>query len=360
MNEHPPASTSIEDLGVDKVSVNRPRRWRERVPWLSGILTIVLICIAAVIVLVAVPRVLRALEGGQPWWVVAAAVCVVVSLGGFCLAFAAAYRGRGRLAGSDYANAALAQKGAATFLPGGQAGAAGAIAVVLRRTGMTAPELADRAIALLVLTHAPYFIGILAVGAAVGAGIIDLSVASGFLWTVTLVAGGVVVLGGAVAIFVRPVAAVAPAPVGMRARLGHLMHAGAGGVRSALALTRRPDAVVGTLIYITADCGALIVSMRIFGEHPPLASVIMAWLMAQVVSLIPVPGGVGTLEAGVLGTLVAFGQSAQAMAAPTIAYHALSLAIPAIAGGCGFVALRHKLGDATSEASLHGASESPL
>ncbi len=346
-------ATSTEHLGVGDVSTGVSRGWRDRVPWVSGIVTVVLIGIACVIVLVAVPRVLRALEGGQPWWVVAAASCVVVSLGGFCVAFAATYRGHGRLAGSDYVNAALAQKGAATFLPGGQAGAAGAIAVVLRRTGMTATELADRAIALLVLTHAPYFIGILAVGAAVETGMIDLSVTSGFIWTVTLIAGGVVALGAAAGIFVRPVAADARAPVGLRARLLHLMHASAGGVRSALALAWRPDAVLGTLIYITADCGALIASMSIFGEHPPLASVVMAWLMAQVVSLIPIPGGVGVVEAGVLGTLVAFGQSAQAMAAPTIAYHALSLAIPAIAGGCGFVALRHTLRRSAAGTDAH-------
>jgi len=69
-----------------------------------------------------------------------------------------------------------------------------------------------------------------------------------------------------------------------------------------------------------------------------------------VVSLIPVPGGVGTVDAGVLGTLVVFGQSAQRMAARTIACHPLSLAIPAMAGGVGFILLRRRM-DATDAAA---------
>jgi uncharacterized membrane protein YbhN (UPF0104 family) len=314
-------------------------------PWLSGLVTVLLAIIALMIVLIAVPKILHALEGGNPWWALLATLCVVGSVGGFCLAFTGAYRGRGNLAGAACVEAGLTQKGAATFLPGGQAGAAGAIAVVLRRTGMTSEELADRGVALLVLVHAPYFLGILGVGLVVGTGVVDLSVAPAFIWSATVVAGLVVLAAVLVALLVRPAVSGQPDPHGFRERTRQLVRACAGGVRSAVGLVRIPAAVVGTLIYVSLDCGTLVVAMHIFGQNPPLISVIMAWLMAQVVSLIPVPAGIGTVDAGVLGTLVVFGQSAQDMAAPTIAYHALSLAIPAIAGGIGFLLLRRRLVD---------------
>lgn len=107
------------------------------------------------------------------------------------------------------------------------------------------------------------------------------------------------------------------------------------------------------MIYASFACLTLIVSMRIFGEHPPLVSVVMAWLIAQIVSLIPVPGGVGTVDGGVLGTMAAFGQSAHSMAAPTIACHVLSLAIPAMAGGVRFLMLRRRM-DAADQ--VHAAA----
>jgi hypothetical protein len=43
----------------------------------------------------------------------------MLPLAGFCVAFDGAYRGRGHLEGRDSAEAALTQKGAATFVPGG-------------------------------------------------------------------------------------------------------------------------------------------------------------------------------------------------------------------------------------------------
>lgn len=204
----PPPIDAAEHV-ASAASSAMPSAFRRRRPRLaaliSGAATVVLVVIALLIVLIAVPKILHALEGGNPWWALAAAACVVVSVAGFRLAFAGAYRGRGNLAGAEYVEAALTQEGAATFLRGGQATAAGAIGVVLRRTRMTPAELADRGVALLVLVHAPYVLGILGLGVLIGSRAVGIDVNSGFIWSVTIVAGIVVAAAIMVAIFARPV-----------------------------------------------------------------------------------------------------------------------------------------------------------
>jgi hypothetical protein len=175
---------------------------------ISGAATVVLVVIALLIVLIAVPKILHALEGGNPWRALAAAA----------------------------------------FLPGGQATAAGAIGVVLRRTRMTPAELADRGVALLVLARAPYVLGILGLGVLIGSGAVGIDVNSGFIWSVTIVAGIVVAAAIMVAIFARPVDRVTADVQGFLPTLLHLSRAGAGGVRSAIGLVRSAAAVWGTVI----------------------------------------------------------------------------------------------------------------
>ena len=115
----------------------------------------------------------------------------------------------------------------------------------------------------------------------------------------------------------------------------------------------------GTLVYVGLDCATLLVCMEVFGQSPGVAAVVMAWLMAQIASLIPVPGGVGTVDAGLIGTLVAFGASATAMAAPVLAYRVITLALPAAAGGIAYLLLRRRLGHDPDAAHAEAPAPAP-
>lgn len=70
---------------------------------------------------------------------------------------------------------------------------------------MTPAELGDRGGALLVLVHAPYLLGILGLGLLIGSGAVGIDVYSGFIWSVTIVAGIVVDAAIIVGIVARPV-----------------------------------------------------------------------------------------------------------------------------------------------------------
>ena len=101
--------------------------------------------IALVIVLIAVPKIPHGLSGGNPRWTLLTVLCLIGSPIGLCLALFGAYHGPNNLSGVDYLEAAPTQEGPATCLPGGQAGAAGTIGVVLRRNRVPTAELADHA-----------------------------------------------------------------------------------------------------------------------------------------------------------------------------------------------------------------------
>ncbi|MDQ2760324.1 MAG: hypothetical protein M3Y17_07785, partial [Actinomycetota bacterium] len=66
--------------------------------------------------------------------------------------------------------------------------------------------------------------------------------------------------------------------------------------------------------------------------------------------LIPIPGGIGGTEGGLIGAYVLFGVPALTATAAVLAYRVLQLGLPAMLGVPAFVALRRTLGADASPA----------
>jgi uncharacterized membrane protein YbhN (UPF0104 family) len=112
-------------------------------------------------------------------------------------------------------------------------------------------------------------------------------------------------------------------------------------IRDTWRLLRRPDwRLIGAIGYLWADIGALVACFAAAGRVPPLAPIVLAYQIAYLSNLIPVPGGVGVLDGSMVGMLVLYGVSAGTAAAATVVYHAISLWIPAMWGTVAFVLLR--------------------
>jgi uncharacterized membrane protein YbhN (UPF0104 family) len=60
-------------------------------------------------------------------------------------------------------------------------------------------------------------------------------------------------------------------------------------------------------------------------------------------NLIPIPGGIGVLEGGLLGALLVFGLPTEPTAAAVIIYHAVALWVPTVGGTVEFARLRRTL-----------------
>jgi uncharacterized membrane protein YbhN (UPF0104 family) len=108
-------------------------------------------------------------------------------------------------------------------------------------------------------------------------------------------------------------------------------------------LRRRSWRVLGTWIDLFGSIGALWACLIAVGEHLPFAVVAMGYLIGQVAQVIPVPGGVGTIDAGVTGALVLYGGGASVSTAGELISHALALLVPIVAGSVAFALLPREI-----------------
>ena len=72
----------------------------------------------------------------------------------------------------------------------------------------------------------------------------------------------------------------------------------------------------------------------------PLAVLIVGYFLGTLGSLLPLPGGVGGVEGGMIAAFVAFGTPAGTAVIAVLAYRAISFWLPTLPGIVGYVALR--------------------
>lgn len=63
-------------------------------------------------------------------------------------------------------------------------------------------------------------------------------------------------------------------------------------------------------------------------ELPPAGVLLIAYVIGQLGGLVPIPGGVGSVDGGLIGALVLYGTGATQAAVAVLAYRALVLWLP--------------------------------
>ena len=101
--------------------------------------------------------------------------------------------------------------------------------------------------------------------------------------------------------------------------------------------------LVGTVGYLVFDIAVLWACLRAVGVHAPIVALVLGYQIGYLANLLPVPGGVGVLEGGLLGALVLYGLPAAPTAAAVVLYHAIALWVPTLGGTYGFTRLRSAL-----------------
>jgi uncharacterized protein (TIRG00374 family) len=69
----------------------------------------------------------------------------------------------------------------------------------------------------------------------------------------------------------------------------------------------------------------------------------MGYLIGQLGGLLPLPGGVGGIDGGLIGTLIVYGAPAAQSAAAVLAYRLILFWLPLLAGAIAFATLRRAL-----------------
>jgi uncharacterized protein (TIRG00374 family) len=101
--------------------------------------------------------------------------------------------------------------------------------------------------------------------------------------------------------------------------------------------------LLGRLGYWAFDNAVLWATYRAVGASPPISVILMGYLIGQLGGALPIPGGVGGIDLGLVGTLIVFGAPAQATVAAVLAYRLILFWLPLILGAPAFVSLRRGL-----------------
>jgi len=323
----------------------------------KSLLLLVAISLAVVAAIVLVPGLGSLRErfmGAQPGWLVLAAGLEV----GSCLCYVLVFRAVfcRRMSWRTSAEIGFSELAANSVLSVGGAGGLALGAWILRRGGLPAGYIARRTVAFFLLTSLAN-VGFLVLGGlAIGTGLLG-GTPEHLLGLIPAVAGAVAI---ALALGARRVVA-GLARRAMRARLVAAAAAIAEGVDEALALLRRRDPAifVGAAGYLLFDVAMLGVCFAAFGnEVPPVGVLLVAFLIGQLGGLIPIPGGIGGVDGGLIGTLILYGVDAADAAVAVIAYRGLLLAIPALLGLPALAVLRRRLRDEAHDIAACAPGES--
>ena len=113
------------------------------------------------------------------------------------------------------------------------------------------------------------------------------------------------------------------------------------GVRTAIGLVRdRDPGLLGAVAWWGFDISVLWAMFHAFGTPPPFTVIWMAYFIGTLGNLLPLPGGLGGVEGGMIGALVAFGVELNLAVVAVLAYRAISFWLPTIPGAIAYLQLR--------------------
>jgi uncharacterized membrane protein YbhN (UPF0104 family) len=126
-------------------------------------------------------------------------------------------------------------------------------------------------------------------------------------------------------------------------------------------LRRRPVGVlVGSFGYMAFDIVALGFCFKAFGHSPDVGVLVFAYLIGQLGGLLPLPGGIGGTEGGLIGVFAIYHVPVVESVAAVLAYRALQLWIPAALGSVAFVQLRKTLKDEAKAQAICSPLAEPI
>lgn len=313
----------------------------------KGLIKIGAVIVVAVIVITLLPG-LGSLRGefskASPGWIGVGLVLEAVSTLSYVPAFRSVFCTR--MGWGAASKIALSEEAADSVLPVGGAGGLALGAWALRRAGMPAGEVGRKTVAFFLLTSVPNVVTLALIGFGLAVGVLPGHASLALELVPVAVSAGAIVLTLALGRVSRQIAAKAATRSGSRlAKLAPWLRALADGVVEALRLLRRGDPwlLVGIFGYMVGDILVLWGAFRAVGLSPELTIVWMAYVIGQLGNLIPLPGGIGGVELGLVGMLVLYGEKAVPSTAAVLIYRAIQLWVPAVMGGVAFVELRRLL-----------------
>jgi uncharacterized membrane protein YbhN (UPF0104 family) len=231
-----------------------------------------------------------------------------------------------------------------SLVPASGAGGLALGAWILRQGGMPLERIARRSVAFFLVKSSVNFVAVAVIGTLMALGLVGPD--RSLLLTALPAAMSVATIAAVVGVSHLGPGREPPAGTGRLLRLlGGGRRAVVGGAREAVAIVRSPGpfVVAGAIGYWAFDNAVLWATFHAFGADVPLTVILMGYLIGQLGGLLPIPGGVGGIDGGLIGTLIVYGAPAAATAAAVLAYRVILFWLPLLVGGVAFAALRRGL-----------------
>lgn len=289
------------------------------------------------------------LNDGDSWWIGVALVFEILSMASYIAIFQGVHVPPGsQIRWRQSYQITMAGLAATRLFAAGGAGGVAVTAWALRRSGMERREVAQRMIAFLVLLYSVYMAAMVICGVGLYTGL--FAGENPFALTI----GPAIVGACAIALML----AVAFVPDDLERRIGRITPRNprlarwvlvaatgpaslSGGVNFALHKLRHPDwAMIGVVTWWSFNIAVLYAAFRAFGQAPPTAVLVQAYFLGMLANLLPLPGGIGGVDGGMIGAFVAFGVSGSLALIAVLVYRLLAFWLPSIPGAIAYFQLR--------------------
>jgi uncharacterized protein (TIRG00374 family) len=290
------------------------------------------------------------LEDGSPIWLGLALVFTVGMFGGYVLLFQGVYAraAEGRLTLRESYQVCMAGLAATRLFSAGGAGGIVLTAWAMRGAGLRRRVVADKTISFLVLTYLVYTTCLVVFGYGLRFGVFpgpDPFTMTVIPATLALIA---TVLGLSIAFvptdFERRLQTLAlrHGRTGRLAqRLATLPATASSGIRDALHHLRSKDpALLGAIAFWACQIAVLWASFEAFGESPPLAVLVLGFFVGMLGNLLPLPGGIGGVDGGMIGAFAAFNVDAGLAVVAVLVYRGFTFWLPTVPGVIAYLQLR--------------------
>jgi putative heme transporter len=351
----------LPDDGGDSSDPRPPEQRRSGNPHRRTILIVLSGVAIAGLVYFVIPQIaglgptLRRLRAGDVWWLALGVVLEVVSIAGEVVLFRGVFSHPGSPIGWKISGEITLAGAAATKLLA-TAGAGGIALTVwaLGAAGLPSAEIAGGMVCYEILTYGVYMAALAIGGFGLWTGLFSGRAPVGvtlvpalFGTTVIVVVVSMLFVAGPAERYLRRRAEASKGRVQRwQRRAAALPRSLQAGLRAALAMVRRRDpSTLGAIIAWGFDIGALWASFRAFGHAPPAAVLVMGYYVGTLANTLPLPGGIGGVEGGMIGSFVAFGVDGSLAVLAVLAYRTISYWLPTIPGAIAYFRLRRQVAD---------------
>jgi uncharacterized protein (TIRG00374 family) len=298
------------------------------------------------------------LSEGEPGWLAVALLMQVASMACYMIVFQDIHVPPGYpISLKETYQITMASLAATRLFAAGGAGGVALTAWALRRAGLERKDVATRMIAFLVLTYAIYMLALIICGFGLRWGLFPGK--APFALTIVPAWIGIFCFLVFFAIAFLPedierrMTGYQPRSTRAGRVIGALAHVPArlgDGSRFALKQIRHPDlALLGTVGWWGFNIGVLYACFEAFGASPPIAVIVQAYFVGMLANLLPLPGGIGGVDAGMIGTFVAFGTGSSLALISVLAYRLFAFWLPSLPGAVAYFQLRRTVARWRSE-----------